>query len=187
MAIIDSGSFRAVPDLLDSQQEISSFLTRHSRKRKDQGKARGIVLVLAFLALIQSIAAAGEPPVKVEQGWVRAMPPSSEDSAAYMTLTNNGDEPLRLTGAKTPIAGMVMPMVTTREIIDGKEVMGMKGVDALVIAPHGQLVLGPEGDHLMLMELISHLKAGERVKLTLHFEPGNKELMIELPVALRKP
>ncbi|MGH8094024.1 MAG: copper chaperone PCu(A)C [Chthoniobacterales bacterium] len=150
-------------------------------------KTRKLTFVLGFLTLLQLTATAGEPPVKVEQGWVRAMPPSSSESAAYMTLRNNGDQPLRLTGGTTAIAGMVMPMITTKEVIDGKEVLGMKGVDDFLIPPHGQLILAPAGDHLMLVGLKDHLKAGQKVKLTLHFEPGGGEVTTELPVSLRKP
>jgi len=125
--------------------------------------------------------------VKIEQGWVRAVPLSVSDSVVYMTLVNSSEQTLRLTGASTPIAESAMLMITTRQELNGQEIVGMRMVDQLTIPAHGQLRLAPDGDHLMLMKLKEHPKPGDKVKLTLHLEPGWKELTIELPVAVNKP
>jgi hypothetical protein len=82
---------------------------------------------------------------------------------------------------------MLMPMITTRETKSGREVMGMKSVDALVIPPHGKLVLAPGGDHLMVMGIKGPLKVGEKLKLTLEFAPGHGSIAVELPAALTQP
>jgi periplasmic copper chaperone A len=137
--------------------------------------------------LFSATSYANEPSLTIEQGWIRAVPRSSADSVAYMTFINTSDQPLRLTGGSTLIAEMVMPMTTTRKTVNGQEVVGMKRVDELTIPAHGQLVLSPEGDHLMLMTLKAHPKPGEKIKVTLRFEPGEKELTIDLPVSLNKP
>ncbi len=146
-----------------------------------------IGLLLLVLSLGGNWLVAGGPPVKVEDAWMRAMPPSSSTTAAFMRLVNNGDQPLRLTGGATPVAGMVMPMITTRTKLNGEEVMGMKSVDALIIPAHGELKLAPGGDHLMVTQLKEHPKAGDKVKLTLHFEPGGQEITVEVPVAMNEP
>ena len=125
--------------------------------------------------------------MKIEQGWVRAVPLSVSDSVVYMTLVNGSEQTLRLTGASTPIAESAMLMITTRQELNGQEIVGMRMVDQLTIPAHGQLRLAPDGDHLMLMKLKEHPKPGNKVKLTLHLEPGWKELTIELPVAVNKP
>ena len=143
--------------------------------------------ILAAAGLLIGTSLAGEPPVKIEQGWVRAVPPSSVDTAAYMTMVNSSDQPLRLTGGSTPVAQKLMLMVTTKKTISGQELMGMKEVDTLTIPAHGQLTLSPEGDHLMLTALQEHPKPGQNVKVTLHFEPGAKDLTVELPVVLNRP
>jgi copper(I)-binding protein len=130
---------------------------------------------------------AQEPPVKIEQGWVRAVPLSVSDSVVYMTLVNGSEQTLRLTGASTPIAESAMLMITTRQELNGQEIVGMRMVDQLTIPAHSQLRLAPDGDHLMLMKLKEYPKPGDKVKLTLHLEPGWKELTIELPVAVNKP
>jgi periplasmic copper chaperone A len=130
---------------------------------------------------------AGEPLVKVDHGWVRAVPSSSSDTVAYMTLVNTSNQPMRLTSGSTPAAEIVLPMMTTKKTMNGQELIGMKRVDELIIPAHGQLTLAPDGDHLMLMTLREHPKPGQRVKLTLHFEPGAVDLTMELPVTLNRP
>lgn len=128
---------------------------------------------------------AGDLPVKAKQAWIRLVPPVSSDTAAYMTLTNSSDQPLRLVKGETALAKMVMPMITTKG--KSQDMMGMKMVDALVVPAHGQLVLAPDGDHLMLMGLSEHPQPGTKVKMTLIFEPGDRKLSLELPVTLHQP
>jgi len=142
-------------------------------------------LLILLMAVTIQLARAGDLPVTVEGGWVRAMPPGTDNSAAYMTFTNTGDKPLRVTGGSTEIAKIVMPMIGTKQVIDGKEVAGMKGVDALIVPPHGTLVLEPGGDHLMLMEMISHPKPGDKVHFTVQFDGGTVQLL--LPVSIDTP
>jgi|SRR5450432_535503 len=146
-----------------------------------------LFFILALAALLGERSFADEPPVKIEHGWVRALPPTSSDSVAYMTLVNSSDQTVRLTGGSTPIAETVMPMAITKKAVNGEEVMGMEMVNELAIPAHGQLALAPGGAHLMLMKLKEHPKVGDKVKLTLRFEPGGKALTTELPVALNSP
>jgi hypothetical protein len=106
------------------------------------------------------------------------------DSAAFMRLENTSDEPLRLTGATTPLAAMAMPMATTRKTVQGVEVLGMKGVDFIEVPPHGERVLKPGGDHLMLMNLSAHPKPGEMVTVTLEFDPGHQKVTVQMPARI---
>ena len=115
---------------------------------------------------------------------MRAVPASMTDTAAFMRLENTGNEPLRLTGASTSIAGMAMPMATTRKTVQGVEVVGMKGVDFIEIPAHGERVLKPGGDHLMLMNLSSHPRPGEMVTVTLEFDPGHVKVTIQAPARI---
>jgi copper(I)-binding protein len=137
-------------------------------------------LFLAALLLSNGALAGDGLPVKVEEAWVRAVPPSLTDTAAFMRLKNTGDVALRLTGVRTPIAGMAMPMETTRKMVQGVEVLGMKGVDFIEIPAHGERVLKPGGDHLMLMNLTAHPRPGEMVEVTLEFEPGHRAVTVEM-------
>jgi copper(I)-binding protein len=144
-----------------------------------------LILSLAGIFAIQSHAE--EPPVKIEKAWIRAVPPISSDTAAYMTIVNTGKEPLKLTGGSTPIATMVHAMITTRKMERGTEVFGMELVDGIKIPAGGRAVLAPKGDHIMIMNMTSHPKAGETVKLTLRFDPGGREITLNLPVSNTQP
>lgn len=124
------------------------------------------------------------PPVKIEGAWLRAVPTSSDDSAVYLTVTNTGDQPLQLTGGEMEIASMVMPMITTKKIVAGSEVLGMESVPAFDIPAHGKLVLEPGGSHLMIMGLKKHPAPGDRVKLILKFNSGSLEVPLEIPVSM---
>lgn len=137
--------------------------------------------LIPILLLMPAAAWGGPLPVEIDHGWVRAVPPSVTDSAAFMELKNNGDTPVRLTGGSTPIASMAMPMETTRKTVQGSEVLGMKGVDFIDIPAHGVQILKPGGDHLMLMNLSAHPHAGEMVSITLVFDPGHQSVTVRMP------
>jgi copper(I)-binding protein len=81
----------------------------------------------------------------------------------------------------------MIPRVTTKRTFNGHEVVEMEPVDELAVDAHRQLTLAPDGDHLTSMTLKELPKVGEKVKLTLHFEPDGKDLTMELPVAPNQP
>ena len=143
------------------------------------------ICCLFWLVCSLGVVCHAQEAVKIENGWVRAVPPSVSDSVAYMTLVNTSDRPLHLTGGSTPVAESAMLMITTKKMVSGREIMGMEMVDQLLIPAHGRLTLAPQGDHLMLMKLKEHPKPGDKVKLTLYFERGQKEIRTELPVVLK--
>ncbi|MGC3988510.1 MAG: copper chaperone PCu(A)C [Chthoniobacteraceae bacterium] len=133
------------------------------------------------------VAKGDELPLKVSQAWVQAVPPVASATAAFFAIENTGKNPLKLTEAATPIAAMVMPMITTTKMVNGQKEMGMEEVKELSIPVGGKLVLEPGGNHLMLMDLKQHPKIGEVVEITLHLEPGNQSLKIKAPVSMREP
>ena len=107
-------------------------------------------------------------PVTVQGATVAAVPPSIRDTAAYMTLTNKSDQPIKLVGAATPLASSPMLMTTTHS----GGMAGMKMVPWLTIPARGTLTLQRDGDHVMLMGLKRPLKVGETVNLTLKATDG---------------
>ena len=107
-------------------------------------------------------------PVTVQGATVAAVPPSIRDTAAYMTLTNKSDQPIKLVGAATPLASSPMLMTTTHS----GGMAGMKMVPWLTIPARGTLTLQRDGDHVMLMGLKRPLKVGETVNITLKATDG---------------
>ncbi len=139
---------------------------------------------LAVLCLLVALSGlhAGEGGVSVEKPWIFAVPPGAKDTAAFMVLRNAGDKPVRLIGAKSKIAGRLVPMITTRH--DGK--MGMKDVEFVEIPAGGRTVLAPGADHLMVYGLKAPLNDGQRVKIVLEFDSG-QTLEIEAVVVRKAP
>jgi len=129
----------------------------------------------------------------VREGWVRFSP--GPNAAAYLTLENPGDLPLRLVGARTPVAERVELHETFMREVEGKKV---KDTSLRVPPGEGGIVvrtvrlrrgdpgveLKPGGYHFMLLGLKRPLKAGEEVELDLLFA-GGKVLKVVLPVEAR--
>jgi periplasmic copper chaperone A len=146
--------------------------------------SRFVVLVLCC---VSRAVLADDFPIKIENAWIQALPTVAEATAAYMKIRNLGEAPLKLIGASSPIATRIEPMITTKQVRNGQEIMGMETVAELVVPPGGTLELKPGGNHLMIMGLSSHPKEGERVKLTVRFAPGDQRLDLEIPVLRQEP
>lgn len=106
--------------------------------------------------------------VRIENAWVRAMPPSQPNTAAYLTLHNGSDRALQVIGARSePIARVEMH--SSREV-DG--MLSMEQLDQVAVAPGQVIAFAPGGMHLMMMGLKKMPAAGEQVKLCLEFKSG---------------
>jgi len=125
------------------------------------------ILLLATLMLATASAqdsTTTSTAVGVTGAWAR---PGDAVSAAYMHIANEGDHPLRLTGAHTD-AGMAELHQSVME----NDVMRMQRVDGIDIAPGETVALEPGGYHIMIMNLRRPLAEGDLVPLTLEFSSG---------------
>ena len=145
------------------------------------------LLTLTCVCALSQIAPADDLPIKIKNAWLQALPPVVDATAAYMEIRNLGDASLKLIGASSPIATRIEPMITTKQVRNGQEIMGMETVAELEIPPGGTLELKPGGNHLMITGLTSHPKEGELVKLTVRFAPGDHRLDLEIPVLRQEP
>lgn len=136
------------------------------------------LLTLALLSAARGFAA----ELKVESPWVFAVPPGAKDTAAFMTLVNTGDKPIRLTGGKTEVADRVSPMITTKT--EGR--MGMKDVSYIEIPAGGKVTLAPGADHLMIYGLKKPLTPGQNVPIEVTLSPGGR-VTINAIVSRREP
>ncbi|MDT8879737.1 copper chaperone PCu(A)C [Halomonas saccharevitans] len=134
------------------------------------------------LSLSLLAAAAQADSLSVEDAHVRAVPPGSPTTAAFMTLTNPGETDLALVGGASPLAGHLE--LHNHVMVDG--VMQMRRVEAIPL-PAGETVrLAPGGWHLMMFELAATPAEGERVELTLTLDSG-ESLTLEAPVQRVQP
>ena len=107
----------------------------------------------------------------ISQAWCRATPGGAKVGGGYLTIENKGSAADRLIGGSADVAGKV----EVHEMAMNNGVMTMRPLDkGLAIEPGKTVKLAPGGYHLMLLDLKSPLKQGEKVPVTLEFEKAGK-------------
>ncbi|MBK8232128.1 MAG: copper chaperone PCu(A)C [Candidatus Eisenbacteria bacterium] len=138
------------------------------------------LLVLAALTAADST----QPPnrIQLESPWVRLLPPSSEVTAAFVTLRNDTDQPDTLLSASSDAAETTELHVMAEA--DGQ--MTMRKVDFLVVPPRGVLELVPGGTHIMLIGLTGPLSTETPVRIDLRFSREGLVPLVAPVVDLRR-
>ena len=105
---------------------------------------RSTVIIITLL-----VAACGQPqpPLVASDVDITRPMPGMAMSAGFLVLTNNTDEPIRITAVTSPQFAAVEIHETSIE--DG--IARMRELDALVVPPRGNVTLERGGKHLMLM------------------------------------
>jgi periplasmic copper chaperone A len=142
-------------------------------------------LVAAFALAALSVAAAGARAadydvgsIHITQPWARATPKGASSGAGYLTVTNTGSAPDRLTCAGTDAAAQCQ--IHTMSM--GNGVMKMRPLEGGLEIKAGETVtLKPGGDHVMFVKLKHPLETGKTVEATLQFEKAGTA-KIEMPV-----
>jgi hypothetical protein len=107
----------------------------------------------------------------ITQPWSRATPGGAKIASGYLTIANKGSAADRLIGG----TGDVTDRIEVHEMTTSNGVMTMRALDkGLVIEPGKTVKLAPGGYHLMMFDLKSPLKQGEKVPVTLEFEKAGK-------------
>ncbi len=139
-------------------------------------RAKIVTSMLVMLAACLVGASARADEVKagdlvISQAWSRATPNGAKIGAGYFTIENKGTVADKLVG----VAGEVSDKIELHEMSMNNGVMKMRPVDGgLVIEPGKTVKLGPNGYHLMIMDLKKPLKQGGKVPVTLEFEKAGK-------------
>lgn len=118
---------------------------------------------LALSVWLLSAASLSHAQLKVEDPWVKGAAQGQMATAAYMTL--KATQAVKLTGAESPVAGIVE---IHQMAMGPNDTMTMRAVPQLDIAAGQSLELKPGGLHIMLMDLSkTPIKPGESVPITL--------------------
>lgn len=125
-------------------------------------------LLCAGLIAVTSAHATAAAQVQASHAWIRVLP-GDLPAGAYVTLRNNGDQPVALTGATS--ASYARVMLHHSSTAGGMSRMSM--VEALPIPAHATQSLAPAGYHLMLMQAKHPVRPGDTVKLSLKFSDGS--------------
>lgn len=110
---------------------------------------------------------------------VRAMPPGSPNTGAFLSFHNPTEQHAALLSASSPAAKTVELHTHVQE--DGQ--FKMRQIDRIDVAPDQMVKLAPGGLHIMLIGLTGDLTEGDEVALTLSFEGGHTT---ELKVPVKK-
>ena len=121
------------------------------------------LLLLAFIFLL------GGEQIKVTNSWMRPAP-ESFNTAFYCTVVNSGDQPDTLYKASSDISDDVQIHETYRK----DDMMGMRPVKHLVIAPHDSVVFKPGSYHVMVMNLKRDVSAGQTENVSLFFKSAGE-------------
>jgi len=130
------------------------------------------ILLLGCLGL--AVAGGG---IEVRDAWVREGPPTASALAGYLVIENAGDTAAAVTGATSP----QFDQVEFHETVIEQGMARMVPRARLEIPPGGRLHLAPGGVHLMLIGPRRVLKDGDRVRLDLTLESGER-IALTLPV-----
>jgi copper(I)-binding protein len=129
----------------------------------------------ALLAMLLVVPARAEEvkagDLVITQAWSRATPGGAKVGGGYLTIENKGSTSDRLLGGSADVADKVQ----VHEMAMNDGVMTMRPLDkGLVIEPGKTVKLAPGGYHLMLLDLKSPLKQGDKLPVTLEFERAGK-------------
>jgi copper(I)-binding protein len=134
--------------------------------------------ILGYAVLLASLLAAPARAQEVRAGdlvitqaWSRATPGGAKIGSGYLTIENKGSTADRLIGG----SGDVTDRIEVHEMTTSNGVMTMRALDkGLAVEPGKTVKLAPGGFHLMMFDLKSPLKQGDKVPVTLEFEKAGK-------------
>lgn len=160
--------------------DVAKMKALMDASRQETGVRMQKLIVLTLSAMLFLAGSVAAQELVVEQGWMRAMPPTQRMSAAYMTLRNEGTVPLVIRGA----AMEGVADASFHETLHQDGSVTMQALTSLTIGPGDQRVLEPGGTHLMMMGIARMPAAGDDVTLCLNTNAG--EHCVQLSV-LRGP
>jgi periplasmic copper chaperone A len=135
------------------------------------GAIAGVAMLWQFLATPALAEEVKAGDLVITQAWSRASPGGAKIGGGYLTIENKGSTPDRLIGGSADVAGKV----EVHQMAMNNGVMTMRPLDkGLPIEPGKTVKLAPGGYHLMLFDLKSPLKQGDKVPVTLEFEKAGK-------------
>jgi copper(I)-binding protein len=136
---------------------------------------KSILFTAATSVLLASTAHAGS--INAVDAFVREVPPGSPATAAFMTLQNTSDAPVRLIAADNDLTAHS----ELHNHVDVDGVMQMRQIEHIDVPAKGDVTLAPGGLHLMLIGLQGAVHKGDQVALTLTFDNG-ETLELTAPV-----
>ncbi|WP_321837081.1 copper chaperone PCu(A)C [Pseudomonas kulmbachensis] len=117
-------------------------------------------LLLSLLGMSLQVSA----QTVVDDAWVRATVAGQPSTGAFMHITSSTDS--KLVEVRSPVAKTVQ----IHESKMANDVMSMQPVSSVALPAGKSVAIEPEGYHVMLIDLVGQVKAGDQVPLTLIIE-----------------
>lgn len=142
--------------------------------------SRSILNAAICAALTLASATAAHAQVTVKEPWVRGTVASQKATGAFMQLSTT--EAVRLVEVRSGAA----KIVEVHEMRMEGDRMMMKAVPGIDLVPGQMLELKPGGFHVMLIDVVKPLNAGDKVPLTLVLEGKDKKrIQVEVSAEVR--
>jgi copper(I)-binding protein len=93
-------------------------------------------------------------------------PPGTSVTAAYLTLTNDSNEPLAIEKVTSP----QFARVSMHETVIQDDVARMVSLAPLIVAPQSSVQFEPGGKHLMMSDPRQEIVAGLPVTVEFHYD-----------------
>ncbi|MFM8232845.1 MAG: copper chaperone PCu(A)C [Candidatus Methylopumilus sp.] len=135
---------------------------------------------LFFIVFLITTEIYAAPDIKIKNAWIASTQESDDMSVAYMSLFSNQD--LILTSITSP----TIKTIEMHNAILEKGIMKMRMAHEIKIDHDKTFEFKSGGSHLMLMDFKGPLKAGEKVKLTLHFKDKKNQSFNKSIIAIIK-
>ncbi|MEA3639342.1 MAG: copper chaperone PCu(A)C [Lamprobacter sp.] len=141
------------------------------------GLSLSITLALSLALGLALPSMAFAEGIAIADAYARAVPPGQPNSAAFMTLTNAGEQDRALITGESDAAEVVE--LHRHRMEDG--MMRMRQVEQIALPAGETVTLAPGGLHVMLIGLTKTLAPGDQIELTLGFDDGSLQTL-NLPV-----
>lgn len=128
-----------------------------------------IIAVFVIIFTLFSSAGMASEKVEIMNAWIREAPPMMKMLAGYMEIHNKGKESVMLRSVNSSSFARVE--IHRTEIHNG--MAQMKPASNVIIKAGEVVTFKPGGLHLMLINPVKSLKAGDKVKITLNLSDGN--------------
>lgn len=137
-------------------------------------------MLLITLLYIFSMFAQASQPITVSDAYVRLLPTSVANTAAYMSLMNNTSTPLSIIAVKSSKVNQIE--IHGHQMKDG--VMAMIKYDSVTIEANSSLVFQPGGKHFMLLDIDKHYHDMKTIDFKLVFSDGSS---VQINAAVGQP
>lgn len=125
-------------------------------------------IILAALALPAALFA---EDFQFTDPHVRLVPEGTKNTGAFVVIKNTTAQARKLVKAEAKVSRVVELHTHVNE----GGVMKMRPVPSFDLPANGELTLKPGSFHIMLIDLTSKLKEGDRIPITLTFDNGAKQ------------